>query len=538
MVGALKLFGHPRVNLFYPPVIACPMRVRLISSTTAPASLAVASARSCYSSRIHTPGKVNEGLRDRLGREIFTAGHHTPFQHPAFIFALEGISRHAVWSFLHAHPFYNSEQSSQRYVHLKPGNYHVPVGLTGDLRRDFEAAVDRSFEQYERISELLESPLRAKVAALGRKKGMSDEDIDRETRKKAQETARYVVPVACHTSMYHTLSGLQVLRYLQAAGKGDCAHETRALARMMVEVVKGSDEGDAFLAFLEEPGGLDHLEGGDTGSEDDPPLPRPDPEFAKRFDQRMGERSSLMVDHTRDAEAMVADSLRDVLGLTRESMADPDAIDLIMDPSRNHLWGATLNSWYHAPEMRPLHNVHYTFIKRISHCGDSQDQRHRMTPASRPVLSRTVPLEVPDVILPEILKVSPEAREAVDAVIGDLWNARRALVDSGAPRVDADYLLPNATAIRYTQSGELIHYVHKWRMRTCFNAQEEIYRNAMDELEQVRDIHPLLVRHVGPPCAMRRGWDGNGGPEGPCPEGPRWCGIPVWKNFPSVRRVL
>ena len=24
--------------------------------------------------------------------------------------------------------------------------------------------------------------------------------------------------------------------------------------------------------------------------------------------------------------------------------------------------------------------------------------------------------------------------------------------------------------------------------------------------------------------------------EGPCPEGKRYCGIPVWKNFPKVKR--
>ena len=35
---------------------------------------------------------------------------------PNFVFILDNVSRLAIWSFFHAHPFYNSEQVSQRYV--------------------------------------------------------------------------------------------------------------------------------------------------------------------------------------------------------------------------------------------------------------------------------------------------------------------------------------------------------------------------------------------------------------------------------------
>ena len=36
-------------------------------------------------------------------------------QHATFVFVLDNVSRLAIWSFFHAHPFYNSEQVSQRY---------------------------------------------------------------------------------------------------------------------------------------------------------------------------------------------------------------------------------------------------------------------------------------------------------------------------------------------------------------------------------------------------------------------------------------
>jgi len=39
-------------------------------------------------------------------------------------------------------------------------------------------------------------------------------------------------------------------------------------------------------------------------------------------------------------------------------------------------------------------------------------------------------------------------------------------------------------------------------MRTCFNAQEEIYAASMDEIAQTpADVHPQLSRYIGPPPA-------------------------------------
>ena len=70
-------------------------------------------------------------------------------------------------------------------------------------------------------------------------------------------------------------------------------------------------------------------------------------------------------------------------------------------------------------------------------------------------------------------------------------------------------------------------------MRTCINAQREIYEASMDEVEQVRAVHPRLVQHVGPPCFVR---DGHARPR--CTEGSHFCGVPVWRSVPVVERVL
>ena len=46
--------------------------------------------------------------------------------------------------------------------------------------------------------------------------------------------------------------------------------------------------------------------------------------------------------------------------------------------------------------------------------------------------------------------------------------------------------------------------LHKWTMRTCLNAQEKIYAASMDEVAQLRELHPQLARHVGPPAISAR----------------------------------
>jgi thymidylate synthase ThyX len=113
------------------------------------------------------------------------------------------------------------------------------------------------------------------------------------------------------------------------------------------------------------------------------------------------------------------------------------------------------------------------------------------------------------------------------------WAAKNRLLDMGVPLEQALYLLPNAKALRFHETGSLLYLAHKWVMRTCFNAQEEIYQASMDELDQVRALHPRLARHMGPPCVLRHGRI-----TPTCTEGEHFCGIPVWRSFPDVERRI
>jgi thymidylate synthase ThyX len=106
--------------------------------------------------------------------------------------------------------------------------------------------------------------------------------------------------------------------------------------------------------------------------------------------------------------------------------------------------------------------------------------------------------------------------------------ARRALLASGVSPDVVLYLLPNAQRIRFYESGTLLDYYWKWVKRLCYDAQREIFETAVDEVAQVREVLPTIGRYVdGPPCVMRS----RAGTIPICPEGERFCGIPVWRNY-------
>jgi thymidylate synthase ThyX len=255
-------------------------------------------------------------------------------------------------------------------------------------------------------------------------------------------------------------------------------------------------------------------------------------DFAREFDTKLAGRNSRLVDYSAHAPRIAAEAYRAVVGLTEAQCSDAEAIDRLLNPARNLYRLETLNVGVHAPIMRAMQHANYTFAKKISHTADSQDQRHRMVPGSRPMLTLTDTRE-PDYITPPLLRRNPRALEVYEHAMHDAWSAKNQLLDCGVSTEAALYLLPNAKSIRLVESGSLLHLLHKWTMRTCFNAQEEIYQSSMEELAQLREVHPEFARYVGPPCFVRAGIT-----TPICTEGSHFCGVKVWLDFPNVERRI
>src|SRR5476649_289183 len=125
-----------------------------------PYNNSVATARTCYSSEVIHAGDVGKdeaarARRDVIAQSIYKAGHHTTIQHATFQFVLDKVSRQLIWSFLHSHPFYNSEQVSQRYVEMKPGNFTTPA-LQEEHIPLYTQAIQELTDTYQQLSHLLE----------------------------------------------------------------------------------------------------------------------------------------------------------------------------------------------------------------------------------------------------------------------------------------------------------------------------------------------------------------------------------------------
>ena len=336
--------------------------VRLENAFTNPLKNLAATARTCYSDKgIIEEDQIGEGY-ERLAKSIYKAGHHTTLQHAHFQFTLNNVSRQFVWSFLHSHPFYNSEQVSQRYVAVAPGNFAIPP-LRGEARDIYEKTITLQMQAYSRLCERLfpivkEEYLRCfrsyeKRARRGRGRESdllqlelpiykSARKMDKEVMKKAQEVARYVIPVSAFTYLYHTVNALTLFRYYRLCNQYDTPMEQRIVVGKMREEVRRAQP--LYKTILEEPLDVEAMPEYQFFASHPQVLgPRIQKRFLKEFDASLGGRLSRLVDYKQNNEATVAQSVREVLGLPssryrdKRRLSDYQALRLVLDPAQNNL---------------------------------------------------------------------------------------------------------------------------------------------------------------------------------------------------------
>src|SRR6201988_2569716 len=244
-------------------VETAPPRVTLRNAFAHPFDSAIAAARTCYAPRLIGPEEITDKQRLNIGAATFYSGHHTVYQHAHFEFGLENVSRQFVWSFLHAHPFYNSEQQSQRYVRLDRAQAYDPPVATAENpkfgraeREIYERAIARAWNYYRELTQLLEPAAREILSDIWHVSAMSHpkrvQKVDRQSEKRAIEIARYVLPVAAFTTMVHTLSGIVLHRLWRMSAASDTPSEARAGIGAMVDEVKKIDS-QFFERFGTEP---------------------------------------------------------------------------------------------------------------------------------------------------------------------------------------------------------------------------------------------------------------------------------------------
>ncbi len=504
------------------------LRVSLINAFEKPLDTVVASARTCYSSRgVIYPNEIitsnsehkrsQEILkRNRLVKSLYLAGHHTTFQHAHFQFAIEGVSRLFVWSFLHHHPFYNSEQVSQRYVEVKPGNFYIPTGLHGEALTTFIETIEFLMKSYSELTRVLIPIVESEFVRRFPNRSPREPKWQRAIKKKALEVSRYVLPLASQTYLHHTISALTLIRYHMMVNQQEAPEEVKEVVNQMVGEVLRIDPD--FAVILEQPIEREEYPESQFLLAKDEYL---SDSWVKEFDESLDGKTSKLVAFNQNNEDILASAVREVLSVSRNTLSDDEAIELVLNPSKNPILGFPVDTTYHNKLTRAMTHVYWTFRKKLSHTADSQDQRHRMTPGSRPYLK--VPIE-PDYIVPKLIKISEEGSRIYHRVMEVLWENLRKIRKSGISPSIQLYLLPNAVPVRFTESFDLLAFRHKAKLRLCYNAQEEIWQATLEEVLQIRDINPRIGKFLLPPCTVRK----LAKKRPYCPEGTRYCGVPVW----------
>jgi len=346
--------------------------------------------------------------------------------------------------------------------------------------------------------------------------------------KKTQEIARYFAPIAAHAHLYHSINAVTLARYYRLSNQPDVPKELNWIINKMVDEVRIKDPK---LASLFEPP-LDEKEILENkvnnllfGAKKDSTITK---DYIAEFESLLGGgRLSRLVSYKENAIQEMADAVRDVLGVPRRFISDEEAIKLVLDPAYNKLRGEVLTS-DHITKLARVKNIpNFTFLVKLSHTADSQAQRQRMSPAARPIFGNVI-TDDPDYITPNLIKAAgSEAEAKYHSGMEQIWDYRNKLIKLGVPEEFANYLLPNAVAIRYRESVDLLNFMQKDEKRECLNAQSEIAQITVEQRLDIERVHPALKGFFGPPCYLRK----SAGITPYCPEGDRYCGVPVWKGL-------
>src|SRR5438552_12438439 len=123
-------------------------------------------------------------------------------------------------------------------------------------------------------------------------------------KKKAQEIARYVLPIGTFAHLYHTISGLTLHRYHRLCHQMDVPTETALMVRAMVDAVNEVDP--LFFRNIEDPlpveSTLEYRALSQLGRLKAGGRPRA---YLDEFDAGLGQKLSKLVDYKVNAEGSV-----------------------------------------------------------------------------------------------------------------------------------------------------------------------------------------------------------------------------------------
>lgn len=480
--------------------------------------IAIATAFQCYSPGVARmkARSLDDEKAQGVADSTLEAGHHTTRMHAHFTWKLEGVTRAVTAEVFHGHPFYNSEQQSQRYVEATEGNYLVPANLTSEQREIYLEAANYSNRAYFELLELLHPEVERRVHAMYPQSGWNvpktTERLNSKIDKCCQEIARYALPIAQKTTYDHTLNELELLRLFRASQMNHFSDEARYVIARMVRSLAERDT--TIIQELSAPLPPE----GEIKYEDVYIL-----EQKQEFDEALAGKATVLQSISGKARESLAFAVRNVLGKPKRELSDTDALLLLLDPTANPYLADTYETGIHHKLTSILRQVQITFLTKLSHTAESQRQRHRRTPGAVPPIGATYD-GTADYITPMVIRENEALRTSYNEIMLTIYGFIEKALEAGIPSDQALLLLPNAHAIRIVESGDLFDWLHRWKQRLCLLAQEEICFMSIEQVEQMLEHLPEAENAFLAPCGLA-----HKAGTGRCPEGNRWCGKPVWK---------
>lgn len=213
------------------------IKVELLEHTPNPERVIAAAAKLCYSSvgvddilERMTPEKNEEFIR-----MLTNLGHESPVEHVTFTFAVEGVSR-SLLAQLTRHRIASYSVQSQRYVDKENFTYVIPpeIERIPEAKALFIEAMESDRETYRKLNEILAQKHKSDMIELGR----DEKNAERDSKKKAQEDARYVLSNACDTKIIMTMNVRSLYNFFELRCCERAQWEIRALAEKMLFLVK------------------------------------------------------------------------------------------------------------------------------------------------------------------------------------------------------------------------------------------------------------------------------------------------------------
>jgi thymidylate synthase ThyX len=411
-----------------------------------------------------------EKAADFHERWVLNYGHASVAEHAIIHMAVENLSRLAADT-LEDNRLASYTEKSSRYQILPQDYFHVPQELEGTpLYETYVTACQRLFELYGQLVDGIQAHLRT---TLPQGENERDGTYNVRLRREATDSCRFVLPSAALTNVGVTLNARSMEHAVLKLLSSELAEE-RTLGEELKQ--RGREVTPTLIKYTEP---NDYLMGTRKAQQ----------ELAKPFQQPQASAAeALLIHYDPDAELKVvaaflykyghrpyAEVMQHVRGMSDEER------HAVIDESLSRLGS-------HDTPVRELESVYYTFELTMDYGAYREFKRHRMQsympqPSGTGLGYLTPPLMADaglEALFDEAMEVS---QKGFDAVAGEM-------------PVVAQYLVTHAHRRRAITTMNLRECYHLFKLRTQPTAHFSI-RQVMDQaVEQARQVHPALFKHL------------------------------------------